>query len=111
MFSALELGALFIEAALMDPPVPHREPDVIRLVLSPDPFAKFGVRLDEPTIVFVSLDLLDMGAALTHHILLNVLLEWTGLFENLLWSHVFARPDGEQSHDLGTGLLRKLACE
>ena len=105
MFSALELGTLFIEAALVDPAVPHREPDMVRLVFGPDPFAKLRVGLDKPPVMLVSLDLLDMCAPLTHHVLLNVLLEGAGLFENLLWPCVFARPDGEKGHDLGAGLL------
>jgi hypothetical protein len=105
MFSALELGAFFVETALMDSPVPYREPDVVRLVFGPDPFAKLGVRLDEPPVVLVSLNLLDARTPLTHHVLLNVLLEGCRLFEDLLGPCVFTRPDGKQSHDLGTRFL------
>jgi hypothetical protein len=65
MFLTLELAAILVEAPLGYTPRTYRKPYMIRLVIFVDPLAVFGVRLDKPPVMVVSLDLLDARSPLT----------------------------------------------
>jgi hypothetical protein len=81
MFSAFELGTLFIKTPLRNLRACYVKPDVVRLVISSNTFTILGVRLDIPPIVFVSLNTLDVCTLLTTHVLVYILLERPCVFE------------------------------
>ena len=69
---------------------------MIRLVFRSNSFTKFGVCLYKPSIVFMSLNLFDMGPSLTIHILLNKVFEWFRVPQDLrVWS-LLIRSDRKQ---------------
>ena len=75
MFCAFELGALLVKAPLRNAPGSYVKPYMIRLVFLANSFTELRVRLYVPSIVFMSLDLFDLGLALTFHVLLNKVFE------------------------------------
>jgi hypothetical protein len=80
MFPAPELGALLIEAPLGDPTGLDCEPYMIRLVFPPDVLTVFGISLDIPAVVLVSLDPLEVGPILAGHVLSDIVLEGTCIY-------------------------------
>jgi hypothetical protein len=81
------------------------KPDVITLVFLVNSFTKFGIRLNIPPIVFVSLDLLDGRPSLAFKVPLNKLLERTGVFQGLVVTWGFVRPNSKQGKNLGVWRL------
>jgi len=83
MFSAFELGTLFIKTPLRNLRACYVKPDVVRLVISSNTFTILGVRLDVPSIVFMSLNTLDVCMFLTSHVFVYVLFELSCVFKCL----------------------------
>ena len=80
MFPTPELGALLIKAPLGDPTGLDCEPDVVRLVFPPDVLTVFGISLDIPAVVLVSLDPLEVGPILAGNVLSDILLEGSCIY-------------------------------
>jgi hypothetical protein len=70
-----------------------------------DTLTILGVRLSEPTVVIMSLNLLDVRPPLTLEILAHKLLEWAVILENLLLSRHLVRAYRKERKDVHVGFL------
>lgn len=61
-----------------------------------DPFTVLGVRLSEPPVVIMPLNLLDARSALTLEVLAHKVLEWAVILENLLLTRLLIRADSKE---------------
>ena len=110
MFSAFELGTLFVKTPLRNLRACNVKPDVVRLVVSSNTFTIFGVRLDVPSIVFVSLNTLDVCMFLTTHVLVYVLFELACVFKSLRREFVpTINTDGKEFKDGGVWHFGKVS--
>jgi hypothetical protein len=64
---------------------------MIRFVFLVDPFTVLGVRLSEPPVVIMPLNLLDARPSLTFEILAHKVLKWSVIIKNLLVSRHLIR--------------------
>jgi hypothetical protein len=69
---------------------------MIRFVFLVDPFTVLGVRLSEPPVVIMPLNLLDARSALTLKVLAHKVLEWAVILENLLLTRLLIRADSKE---------------
>ena len=69
---------------------------MVRFVLLVDTFTVLGIRLSEPPIMIMPLDLLDTRSALTLKVLAHKVLEWAVILENLLLTRLLIRTDGKE---------------
>jgi hypothetical protein len=105
MFLTPELAAVFVETTLEDASRTYRKPYMIRLVLLVNTLAVLGVRLCEPPVVIVPLNLLDMRSPLTLEILAHKLFEGAVILEDILLTRLLVRTDRKELHGFHVGFL------
>jgi hypothetical protein len=96
MFLTLELAAILVEAPLRYASRTYRKPYMIRFVFFVEPLAVLGVRLSEPPVMVVSLNLLDARSPLTLEVLAHKLFEWAVILEHLLLTRLLVRTDSKE---------------
>ena len=96
MFLTPELATVFIKTPLRHAPRTYRKPYMVRLVILVDPLTVFGVRLSEPPVVVVSLNLLDARPPLTLEIFAHKVLEGAVILEHLLLTRLLVRTDRKE---------------
>jgi hypothetical protein len=108
MFRPFELGTVLIKASLGHASVSYMEPYVVTLVLCANSFTKFRVCLNKPSIVLVSLNLLDPSPTLTLEILLNEILENVRVCKYFPFNNLVFGPNSKEFENFGTRFLGKL---
>jgi hypothetical protein len=105
MFLTPELTAVLIETTLEDASRTYRKPYMIRLVLLVNTLTVLGVRLCEPPVVIVPLDLFDTRSPLTLEILAHKLFEGAVILEDILLTRLLVRTDSKELHGLHVRFL------
>ena len=109
MFGPFELGTVLIETPLRNTPGSYMKPYMVRLVFLSNSFTKFGVGLSIPPVMFPTLDLFDMSPALTLHVLLNKVFEWTCVRKDLRLASLLVCSDCKEGQCFHIWNLGKLA--
>jgi hypothetical protein len=105
MFLTLELAAFFVEAPLRNPPRTDVKPHVITPVVLFDSLTVLRICLDVPSVVLVSLHLLDTGPFLSLNVPSHKAFERSIVLENLCRPCVIIRPDAKQLQNVRIRIL------
>jgi hypothetical protein len=105
MFLTLELAAVVVKTTLGYASRTYRKPCMIRLVVPVDPLTVLAVRLSEPSIMIMPLNLLDARPSLPLEVLANKLFEWAVILKNLLLTRLLVCAHRKKREGVHIGFL------